>query len=227
MLPNIREWYKVFFWVDWRFVVLVGVAILATTVGCDEPPTPPSAPAGRSGPPEPPVRISHDAVKSPSSPVQGESSEESRPGKTPALGGSLASPAGASQPGVAGGQRGNLPVTRPGAPLPSGSQPRFPAQLSAGMALPQSLPTGTALGMSVDYVLLETLPTAAVQAVWVIESAQAGNAEVPVRLAAQGNLMTFITNMKPEHGPFHSYLAVVFSDGHREPISPQIEMRSP
>ena len=83
------------------------------------------------------------------------------------------------------------------------------------------------MGMSVDYVLTNALPSAAERTVWVIESAQGASTDVPVRLDAQGNLMTFVTDMRPEHGPFRSYLAIVFADGRKVPISPKIEMRSP
>ena len=83
------------------------------------------------------------------------------------------------------------------------------------------------MGMSVDYVLLDTLPTSAVQTVWVIESAQGASRDVPVPLNAQGNLMTFVTDMRPEHGPFRSYLAILLADGRKVPISPKIDMQSP
>jgi hypothetical protein len=116
-------------------------------------------------------------------------------------------------------------ATRP-TPNPSANRPlRFIAKLSAGTALPQTLPTGTAMGMSVDYVLQGELPASAAATVWVIESAQ-GEQAIPVQLNAKGNLMTFV-NMRPEHGPFRSYLAVVYSDGRKVPISRKIDMRSP
>lgn len=81
------------------------------------------------------------------------------------------------------------------------------------------------MGMSVDYVVQEALPASATATLWVIESAR-GVREVPVRLLPKGNLMAF-TDMRPEHGPFHSYLVVVYSDGRKVPISRKIDMRSP
>ena len=99
-------------------------------------------------------------------------------------------------------------------------------KLSAGVALPQPLPSGTAIGFSVDYVLLADLPTHDGEVRWVIESAKE-SIEIAVRLESRGNLTTFAPTMKPEDSPFQSYLAIVASDGHKLPISPAIEMRSP
>ena len=39
--------------------------------------------------------------------------------------------------------------------------------------------------------------------------------------------MTFVTDMRPEQGPFRSYLAIVLADGRKVPISPKIDMQSP
>ena len=83
------------------------------------------------------------------------------------------------------------------------------------------------MGMSADYVLQRTLPTSAVRTVWVIESALSGSRDVPVSLNARGNLLTFVTDMRPEHGPFRSYLAILLADGRKVPISPKIDMQSP
>jgi hypothetical protein len=185
--------------VTWRRIAFVSLAMLCALPGCDEQSVPPVAPVNKSKPPEPPV---------------GRRRDESSPAAAPT-----------SQQGNANAQYGNTPVTAPVTSPSPGTPLQVAVQLSAGVALPQSLPTGTAMAMSVDYVVQGTLPTDAKQVVWVIESAQ-GSVDVPVTLAAQGNLMTFVTVMKPEQGPFHSYLAVVFSDGRKEAISAKADMRT-
>jgi hypothetical protein len=77
------------------------------------------------------------------------------------------------------------------------------------------------------YVVVGTVPTSAGQTVWVIETARGASANVPVRLDTRGNLMTHVTHMRPEHGPFRSYLAVVLQDGSTVPISRKIDMKTP
>ena len=111
-------------------------------------------------------------------------------------------------------------------PAAGNTQSAEPVKLSAGVALPQPLPNGTAMGFSVDYVVLEDLPPSDGEIKWVIESAKEST-EVDVQLDSEGNLTTFAPTMKPEDGPFQSYLAIVASDGHKLPISPTIAMRSP
>jgi hypothetical protein len=178
--------------------VLVGTLILASVEGCDVQPAPSAPRADKPRPPEPPVQRLMNVPKTPS-----------------------------AQQGNDSAQRSGTPVIRPDVASSGETPPEFSARLSAGTAIPQSLPTGTAMGMNVDYVLLDNLLSSAVRTVWVIESAQGASTDVPVRLDAQGNLMTFVTNMRPEHGPFRSYLAIVLTDGRKVPISPKIDMRSP
>jgi len=207
--------------------VLAGTLILTSRVGCDAQPAPSAPRANEPRPPEPPVQLRQDAPKTPSAQVTDEQRQDDRPGATHSGGMPTHQPVEFSQQGSDSAQRRGSPVAQPGVASSEGAPPRFFARLSAGVALPQSLPTGTAMGMSVDYVLLDTLPTSAVQTVWVIESAQGASRDVPVPLNAQGNLMTFVTEMRPEHGPFRSYLAIMLADGRKVPISPKIDMQSP
>jgi hypothetical protein len=197
--------------------------ILISVAGCDEPAVPHSPVTNQPGPPPPPPPLGQappdntSAVgqQPPYQPSVAEASESPQP----------PSPIDASQRQMNREPHSDSHATRP-TPNPSANRPlRFIAKLSAGTALPQTLPTGTAMGMSVDYVLQGELPASAAATVWVIESAQ-GEQAIPVQLNAKGNLMTFV-NMRPEHGPFRSYLAVVYSDGREVPISRKIDMRSP
>ena len=149
-------------------------------------------------------------------------------------------PPGASLPSITNGPRNGAerpafgdrtstapPPDRPSATPPQGPRSQVGARLSAGVALPQSLPTGTAMGMSVDYVLVHAEPPSGGETVWVIEAARGAKVDVPVRLGAEGSLMEFFPQLKPEDGPFRSYLAVRFSDGRRVPFSDSINMASP
>ena len=210
-----------------RLVVFVGAAVLVATVGCDEQPMNSLPPASKPQPPPPPVLILKDSANQPPSPVLDDRTTEDPRGEVHA--GSM--PEGQtetmSQSGLASNGGGSPPVAPSRGVPPTGTQPQMCVKLSAGVVLPQSLPGGTAMGLSVDYVLVGSLPTSSGPIVWVIKSAKGGSAEVVVRLAERGNLMTFVTSMRPEHGPFQSYLAIVLTDGGRLPISPKIEMKSP
>jgi hypothetical protein len=77
-------------------------------------------------------------------------------------------------------------------------------QLSAGVAVPQSLPGGTQIGVSVDYRVSGSLHPSARYAL-VIESG-AGELALEVRLAAAGGtLQSFLPlAVRPEHQPFRA-----------------------
>ncbi|MCS7236756.1 MAG: hypothetical protein NZ899_00620 [Thermoguttaceae bacterium] len=126
----------------------------------------------------------------------------------------LASPERASQPELS-----RQTVSRG----PSGQSPEaaFAIQLSAGVALPQLLPTGTAMGFSVDYRWVQGEPEPNAPYFWVIESAGAPPVRQPVRLDRQGTLQGFVLDLRPEHGPFQTYL----TDRVGRRLSPTIPLR--
>jgi hypothetical protein len=74
--------------------------------------------------------------------------------------------------------------------------------LSAGVALPQLLPEGTQIGVSVDYKVSGRLNGSARYAL-VVESS-AGPIAVPVKLSPEGGtLQGFLPlSVRPEHKPF-------------------------
>jgi hypothetical protein len=117
------------------------------------------------------------------------------------------------------------PPRGPERPPRSARPPRqsvsFPVQLSAGVALPQTLPTGTAMGFSVDYRWVEGQPDPRVRYFWVIEPAGAPPVRQPVQLEQEGTLQGFALELRPEHGPFQTYLA----DPRGHPISPKVPLR--
>lgn len=112
------------------------------------------------------------------------------------------------------------PSVRP--PL-AGSSPaaNFPIQLSAGVALPQTLPTGTAMGFSVDYRWAQGQPDPNTPYFWVIEAAGAPPLRQAVRLDRQGTLQGFALELRPEHGPFQTYI----TDASGRRLSPTVPLR--
>jgi len=97
-------------------------------------------------------------------------------------------------------------------PRPAPSTPSRPApsqrpaiKLSAGVAVPQSLPTGTAMGFSVDYQFIAGRPASSPYA-WVIQPGKGQVAKQPVQLQPQGNLRMFIPQFRPENGPFRTHI---------------------
>lgn len=130
-------------------------------------------------------------------------------------------PLGSTDRGAESPPREERPPAAP-ARAPSRSPSRgYPIQLSAGVALPQTLPTGTAMGFSVDYRWVEGAPNPAETYFWVIEPAGGPPIRQPVRLQREGTLTAFAFEFRPEHGPFHTYIV----DAHGRPLSPRTPLR--
>ena len=93
---------------------------------------------------------------------------------------------------------------------PASTSPPQPSamsiKLSAGTALPQSLPTGTAMGFSVDYEFVSGQPDPSAEYLWVIKSAQGRTTKQRVQLKPRGTLEGFVLEFQPEHGPFQTGL---------------------
>ena len=106
----------------------------------------------------------------------------------------------------AGGQSGVSPASE-----------RALFRLSAGVAVPQSLPTGTAMGMSVDYQAGGFNQSS--RYVWVVSSEGGGTVEQPFQPRTKGTLQTFFLDLRPEHRPFNSYIEEVSPGGRRTRVS--------
>ena len=80
---------------------------------------------------------------------------------------------------------------------------QLPIHLSAGVALPQLLPDGTQVGVSVDYKINGRLKSS--RYVLVIEFS-AGQFALPVKLSPmRGTLQDFLpSSVRPEHKPFRA-----------------------
>ena len=111
--------------------------------------------------------------------------------------------------------------TRPIQPATPVSSPSPPIQLSAGVALPQTLPDGTAMGFSVDYQFVQGQPDPNAAYVWVIERSQGTPSRQSVKLSPRGTLQGFVAEFRPEEGPFQTHL----EDGRGNRLSPTMPLR--
>jgi len=117
--------------------------------------------------------------------------------------------------------------TRPSAPVSAARQNTQTAfHLSAGAALPQSLPMGTVMSFSVDYQQRGQLPSGSVNYLWVIKGVSGSTHRQPVRLKSNGTLTTIVPGLRPEAGPFECHLAAYRgSRGQPQPVSNSIPLR--
>lgn len=94
-------------------------------------------------------------------------------------------------------------------------------RLSAGVALPQTLPDGSVMTFSVDYEFLPGYtPGSQSRYVLVIERPQGPPGRFPVQLRLRDTLAIF-TNWPPSEGPFRAHL----EDGFGQRISDSVELR--
>jgi hypothetical protein len=172
------------------FLVVIAIFVSSFWTGT-------SAPEQNGGPAPPQVFFAAPKVEPPSG--------------QPVFMGPPSMPAGPF-PGAPGQPSGSSPFN-PATSVPSPSVPPAPSatpsgpisiKLSAATALPQSLPTGTATGFSVDYEFVRGQPDPATEYVWVVESAQGQKNRLGVRLEPRGTLQQFILEFKPEQGPFRT-----------------------
>jgi hypothetical protein len=91
--------------------------------------------------------------------------------------------------------------------------------LSAGVAVPQLLPEGTQVGVSVDYSLRGS-PQSSCRYLLVVESS-AGEVAVPIKLDPQGGTFQgFLPpSVRPEHQPFQARIDEVSPKGERMRVS--------
>ena len=94
-------------------------------------------------------------------------------------------------------------------------------RLSAGVALPQTLPDGSVMTFSVDYEFLPGhAPASSGGYVLVIQRPHGPPGRFPVQLRAKDTLAVF-TNWHPSEGPFHAHL----EDASGQRISDSVELR--
>ena len=198
----------------WPLVAAVLVA--GGFAGCEEP----GGGTGKggvtlesSGPPPPPP-----LAKAAGEGTQPDVGESRAPGAAPSPGTRPEAPV--SQPAVA-------PVTTPAVPPPPSTTAgttasQVPAiRLSAGVALPQTGPTGILMSFSVDYKFTAGEPNPTSPYVWVIQRAKGGPMRVGVRLGQKGTLPALIGGWRPEQGPFQSHV----EDANGNRLSRSISLR--
>ena len=110
------------------------------------------------------------------------------------------------------------------AAVPDAQGPLYAVHLSAGVALPQTLPNGTAVGFSVDYQFKKGGSETQDKYVWIIQRRKGEPDIAPVNLAAKGTLQKFLP-WRPEQGPFESYVAEIVEGGSHKAISKRVPMR--
>jgi hypothetical protein len=212
------------------FAVLGGCAIALALTGCEPPAASSLAAKGPPGPPAPPVPAVSIAADEVPTPV----------GFGAATGAGVDSPAGAETtfPTASLPGDGGLEAVDPGAavpvaaPLPVDQSP--PARsgvtaaergnqsfvsLSAGVAVPQLLPDGTQIGVSVDYSLRGE-PKTSCRYLLVVETTE-GEIALPVTLDSRGgNFQGFLPPaVRPEHKPFRARIDELPPGGERSRVS--------
>jgi hypothetical protein len=181
--------------------IFVTAAMNLLFTGCEPPSSPQSAKGAIAGvAPKPPP---------PPPPPPGEEATTSAASLSPAVANPPTNPV-APKPA--------LPTDAD--PTPSASTAKPFIKLSVGIALPQTLPDGTQVGVSVDYKLLKPSLNSSAKYYWVIESRQ-GETAMEVQLKPQGgNLAGFLPlEIRPGDSPFKARIDEITTSGSRVCVS--------
>jgi len=185
-----------------RIVLLLGSALVAVLLSGCEPPAGSSTTAANvpPGPPAPPSPFADAVENQPVAPAN----TEPEPTVSPPT---QAQPADRIADGITAQQ-----------PSAAADSSRF-VSLSAGVAVPQLLPEGTQIGVSVDYTLSGS-PKSSCRYLLVVESKE-GDTPLPVKLDPQGGTFQgFLPpSVRPEHQPFRARIDEVDPQGGRVRIS--------
>ena len=164
--------------------------------GCDPPPAPVANTPPAPPPPPPPASVS--------------------------TGSEVASPAAGPKSPV---PLADFQVTPSNDSSRSAQLEQLPIHLSVGVAVPQLLPEGTQIGVSVEYAITGRLNSS--QYHLVIESS-AGHCALPVNLSPmRGTLQDFLPpSVRPEHKPFKARIEEKPSKGHSVPVSNTVALQT-
>ncbi|MSR58189.1 MAG: hypothetical protein EXS05_10995 [Planctomycetaceae bacterium] len=94
----------------------------------------------------------------------------------------------------------------------------MPVRLSAGTALPQSLPEGTAMTFSVDYQVTEPLNPSS-RYVLIVERAGGMTVELSAKIDGIGTQLWLVPNWNPEDAPFQVWIEEIPPTGSRRQVS--------
>ena len=102
----------------------------------------------------------------------------------------------------------------------SNTQSELNVILKNAVSLPQSLPTGTAMSFSVDYMIRTGDPERSSKFVWILQRTDKQQHAITIpQLQNSDTLQTFVFEWKSREGPFDSYLEEVKANGSRQRIS--------
>jgi hypothetical protein len=110
----------------------------------------------------------------------------------------------------------------------SGAKTTVSIQLSAGVALAQTLPDGTGMLFSVDYRFSQRSNDQSLRYYWVIIPDRGDPITTEVRLGASGTLTHVERGMRPEIGPFQCRLEAQHpADSQRFKVTGAVPMKQP
>lgn len=101
----------------------------------------------------------------------------------------------------------------------------FPIKLSTGVALAQTLPSGTAMTFSVTYSFIEGSPQPGERYIWVIQPAQGEAVKEQVQLNSQGTLMKTVPQWRKQDGPFRTHIERLLDDETSQQTSDSLPLR--
>jgi hypothetical protein len=100
-------------------------------------------------------------------------------------------------------------------------------KLSAGVALAQTLPSGTGMLFSVDYHFTRGQPDPSARYYLVITSSKQGALTFDVRLSDRGTLQVIKERTEPTIGPFSAHVEASLRSASREVISDKVMLQQP
>jgi hypothetical protein len=121
--------------------------------------------------------------------------------------------------------------TKPAVPPIDGSPAPPPIQtrrirLSAGVALPQTLPEGTTVMCSMDYEWTEGGPQQECEYVWVVELGNGQRVAIPANVSKRrGTIQTILHGIRPDQGPFKGAVFIKSPGANPEPISDFVKLK--
>jgi hypothetical protein len=210
-----------------RWLGLAAVCALALT-GCEQPAASSTVASGPPGPPPPAPALVGTGKKSTAdvdlwanAPGVAPAAAES---DLPAADNVEATPAAADQQAFDNPLAAQPPAQPPIAPQPTSAPAADRASgpfisLSAGVAVPQLLPEGTQIGVSVDYSLRGE-PRTSCRYFLVVETKE-GEVPVPVKLDPRGGTFQgFLpASVRPEHQPFRARIDEIPPEGEPTRVS--------
>ncbi len=98
-------------------------------------------------------------------------------------------------------------------------------KLHRGVALAQTLPSGTCMTFSVEYEFLGAGPAASSKYYWVIKPVNGAPVRQAAQLTVEGTLQSIAPSLRTENGPFSCHIVEVSSEGTERNISGEHSLR--